>query len=117
VIRVDDTWLDAQEAASLLGRFFVVTSDNPYSQLLSDEENEARRDSLRAFLRGRGVDFHETLGQDPQGRWPDEAGVALRDLSREDVRSLTRAWDQFAFYEVGEDAVTVRDAASDVALA
>jgi len=116
-VRVEDSWLDAQEAASVLGPYFVVTSDNPYSQVLSDEENEARRASLRAFLRGRGVGFHETLGQDPQGRWPDEAGVALRDLSREDVRSLTRAWDQFAFYEVGEDAVIVRDAVSDVALA
>jgi len=116
-VRVEDSWLDAQEATSVLGPYFVVTSDNPYSQVLSDEENEARRASLRAFLRGRGVGFHETLGQDPQGRWPDEAGVALRDLSREDVRSLTRAWGQFAFYEVGEDAVIVRDAVSDVALA
>jgi len=51
------------------------------------------------------------------GRVVDERGVALRDLSREDVGSLTRAWDQFAFYEVAEDSVIVRDAFSDVALA
>jgi hypothetical protein len=113
----EGAWIDAREAASRIGPFFVISSDNPYSQVLSDEENEARRVALRTFLRTRGLDFHETVGQDPQGRWPDEAGVALRGLAREEVCSLTRAWDQFAFYEVSEDSVVVRDAASDVALA
>jgi len=117
LVAVDDQWLDAKKAASIIGPFFVVTSDNPFSRELSSEENDARRVALRSFLHRRGVDYSETLGCDPQGRWPDEAGVALRDLSREDVRSLTRAWDQFAFYEVSEDSVLVRDAASDVALA
>jgi acetyl esterase/lipase len=117
LVAVDDQWLDAKEAASIVGPFFVVTSDNPFSRELSSEENDVRRVALRSFLHRRGVDYFETLGCDPQGRWPDEAGVALRDLSREDVRSLTRAWDQFAFYEVSEDSVLVRDATSDVALA
>jgi len=113
----EDKWLDAREAAAMNGPFFVVTSDNPFSRLLSDEENHARRASLRTFLDHRGVSYLETSACDLQGRWPDERGVALRDLSREDVGSLTRAWDQFAFYEVAEDSIIVRDAFSDVALA
>jgi hypothetical protein len=113
----EDKWLEAREAAALLGPFFIVTSDNPFSQVLTDEENQARRVSLRTFLERRGVEYLETSACDRQGRWPDELGVALRGLSREDVGALTRAWNQFAFYEVAEDAVIVRDAVSDVALA
>jgi len=32
------------------------------------------------------------------------------------ARALARAWDQFAYYEVSPDTVTVRDADSDVVL-
>jgi acetyl esterase/lipase len=113
----ENEWLDATDAALAMGPFFVVSSDNPFSRQLSSEENEVRRVALRAFLEGRGVDYHESLGRDAEGRWPDEAGVALRGLSREDVGSLTRSWDQFAFYEVTGDSVVVRDAATEVVLA
>ncbi|HEY5112465.1 MAG TPA: DUF3293 domain-containing protein [Acidimicrobiales bacterium] len=110
------TWRDASAAASLLGPFFVVTSDNPYSLKLSAEENEIRRRALRALLERRGIGYVEVLSRDALGRWPDEAGVGLRDVSREEARALARAWDQYAIYEVDVDAVTVRDAYSDQVL-
>jgi len=109
-------WLEAQEAASVLGPVFVVTSDNPYSHVVSEEENEIRRRALRELLRSRGVDFVEATSSDPSGRWPSEAGVALHGLSREGARALARSWDQFAFYEVDVDAVRVRDAGSNAVL-
>ncbi|HEY5266296.1 MAG TPA: DUF3293 domain-containing protein [Acidimicrobiales bacterium] len=111
-----DTWLEAPEAASELGPFFVVTSDNPYSKEVSAEENERRRGALRELLLRRGIDFAEASSSDPSGRWPSEAGVALRGLTREDARALARSWDQFAFYEVDVDTVTVRDAGTDAVL-
>ena len=58
----------------------------------------------------------ETTGNDLTSKWPSEHGVALNGLTRESARALARAWDQFAFYEVGANHVTVRDAASDLVL-
>jgi hypothetical protein len=37
-------------------------------------------------------------------------------VARPAARAPPRAWDQFAFYEIGLDHVTVRDAASDLVL-
>jgi acetyl esterase/lipase len=115
-VEVGGQSLDAIDAAVTLGSFYVVTSDNPYSTLLDDETNELRRSDLRRFLRRRGIAFFETTGRDLTNDWPSEHGVALPSLTREDVRALARAWDQFAFYEVSVDGVTVRDASSDLVL-
>jgi acetyl esterase/lipase len=115
-VELDGQWMDAIDAAATLGSFFVVTSDNPYSTLLDDAANEARRVELRRFLRRRGIAFWETTGRDMTSRWPSEQGVALSGLTREDVRALARAWDQFAYYEVHVESVTVRDAGSDLVL-
>ncbi|HWD95740.1 MAG TPA: DUF3293 domain-containing protein [Acidimicrobiales bacterium] len=115
-VQVDGEWRDALEAAGVLGPYFVVTSDNPYSQILDDETNEGRRDSLRRFLARRSISYLEATGRDPMNQWPSEHGVALTGLTREDVSALARSWEQFAFYEVSVERVTVRDAASDLVL-
>jgi acetyl esterase/lipase len=108
-----ETWLDARTAVAVLGPFFVVTSDNPYSKELDDKENRERRAQFRASLKHRGIDFLETVAHDTHEKWPDEAGVALRGVTREIARAAARGWDQFAFYEVEADAVNVRAVASD----
>ncbi len=115
-VELDREWIDAMDAAATLGSFFVVTSDNPYSTLLDGATNEARRVALREFLSRRGIVFFETTGRDLTSRWPSEHGVALPTLTREDARAMAHAWDQFAFYEVNVDNVTVRDAGSDLVL-
>jgi acetyl esterase/lipase len=115
-VDINGEWCDAREAAAVIGTHFVVTSDNPYSRIMDDSTNEQRRAELREFLRRRGVWFREAKGEDVTSRWPSEHGVALTGLTREDARALARAWDQFAFYEVDADHVTVRDAASDLVL-
>jgi acetyl esterase/lipase len=115
-VHVGEAWLEAAAAASRLGALFVVTSDNPYSQVQEAQVNEARRNELRRTLRARGVDFVESVARDPRGRWRDEVGVALVGSSRELARALARTWDQFAYYEVTPEGVSVRDALSDVEL-
>jgi hypothetical protein len=116
LVEVNGEWRGALDAASTIGSFFVVTSDNPYSQILDDLTNERRRVALREFLQRRGIWFREAMGRDTTSNWPSERGVAVTGLTRDVARALARAWDQFAFYEVDEASVTVRDAASDLAL-
>jgi acetyl esterase/lipase len=54
-VKVDGQWVDAQDVARERGPFFVVTSDNPFSRVISDEENVARRGQLRRVLDGHGT--------------------------------------------------------------
>jgi acetyl esterase/lipase len=111
-----EQWVEARDATADAGSFFVVTSDNPYSTLLDRSDNEARRRELRATLDSRLISYHEARGRDPSGRWPDELGVALFGVMRDDARALALAWGQFAFYEVSQDGVLVRDSLSDLVL-
>lgn len=109
-------FVPALEATSELGSFVVVTSDNPYSQHLSDEANASRRVSLREFLRRRGIDYYEVISHDPSARWPDEACVALPGMSNDDARALARSWNQFAIYDASPSSIVVRAVNSDEVL-
>ncbi len=111
-----EQWVDARDAALGDGSFFVVTSDNPYSTMLDPTNNETRRRELRAVLDSRDISYQEARGHDPSATWPDELGVALFGVTRDDARALALAWEQFAFYEVSQDGVLVRDSVSDLVL-
>jgi hypothetical protein len=112
LVEVDARWLGATEVAAERGSFFVVTSDNPYSVVREDAANDESRLELVELLARRGVPTRATLARDPAGRWPDEQGVALFDVSPSFAAHLARAFDQFAFYEVTSAGVVVRAALS-----
>lgn len=101
-------WVNALDGARELGPFFVVTSDNPFSQLLSEEENEWRRKFLQQELQRRGVRFRHSRSRDGAGEWPTEYGFALLDVEVDFALHLGGAWEQFALYEVDEEAIRVR---------
>ena len=111
-----EQWVDVLDAVADVGSFFVVTSDNPYSRALDRVENETRRRELRVVLEARHISYEEARGHDPSGTWPDEQGVALFGVTRDDARALALAWEQFAFYEVSREGVLVRDSISDLVL-
>jgi acetyl esterase/lipase len=104
-------WVPAADAATQLGPFSVVTSDNPFSQHRDDDANEARRRELRNLLHSHDVTVRPSIARDPTGEWPDEEGFALFERGPDFARALARAFDQFAFYDVTEDSVTVRGCA------
>jgi hypothetical protein len=86
-----------------------VTSDNPFSQHLNGDENASRRAELREVLRSHDVMVRVTIARDPTSEWPDEHGVALLEQSGEFATALARAFDQFAYYDVSQAVVQVRD--------
>jgi acetyl esterase/lipase len=101
----------AGDAQSELGDFAVVTSDNPFSQLVEASNNDMRRRELSDLLSERGVKTYPTVARDPSRRWPDEEGFAVLGEAPEFVRVLARSFDQFAYYDVSEDGVRVRKSA------
>ena len=110
-------WVDAIEAAREIGPFTVLTSDNPFSEQLDDDQNDHRRAQLHDDLRRRGVRVRDAWGRDPVGHWPGEVGFALIDQSVDFALQVARAWEQFAIYEVTEDHVLVRSVATGEVLA
>jgi acetyl esterase/lipase len=99
--------VEATEAARELGPYWVVTADNPFSQRLSVEQNERRRDELAEVLSSHELTYRSTSAHDPSGRWPDEGGFAVFGTSEAFVRTLARSFDQFAFYFVDDVEVRV----------
>ena len=112
-VEIDGAWRDAREVARTHGTFFVVTSDNPRSEVLPEADNEKRREELWSFVSRRGIVGFNSRGHDTQGSWPDEFGVALVGVTRDEARALAAAWDQHAFYEVSAEAVVVRATDTD----
>jgi acetyl esterase/lipase len=110
-------WVGAREAARELGPFTVLTSDNPFSSRLDDDQNVERRSELLGELQRRGVRLRHTIGRDPSGEWPEEEGFALLDQSVDFTRQVAKTWDQFAIYEVTENGVLVRSVATGEVLA
>jgi dienelactone hydrolase len=109
-------WVPATDAAAQLGPFRVVTGDNPFSQARGDDENASRREELRDLLQSHDVAMRATIARDPTGRWPDEQGFAVLDQSEAFAAALARAFDQFAFYDVSDEAVLVRGCAGGESL-
>lgn len=110
-------WIDARDAAREVGPFTVLTSDNPFSNELTADENAVRRSELLADLRRRGVRVRHAMGRHRDGAWPVEEGFALLDQSVEFARELAKSWDQFAIYDVTEDQVLVRSVRTGEVLA
>lgn len=100
-------WVGAQEAATGLGPFPIVSADNPFSQCLGEDVNAPHRVEFGEVLARHGIGVRRTMARDPSGDWPDEQGVALLDTSREFAVALARAFDQLAFYVVSEEGVVV----------
>ena len=99
---------DARDVAREAGSYFIVTSDNPYSQLQSSEVNDRRRGQLEGLLTSRGVEKLPSVARDPKGEWPDEHGFAFFGVDLAFSRSLAIAFDQYAFYDVNPAGVRVR---------
>jgi acetyl esterase/lipase len=97
----------ALEVARELGPYWVVTADNPYSQYLDLKDNDRRRRELDDVLDAHEVTHRASVAHDPSGRFPDEQGFALFGTSEGFVRSVAKAFEQFAYYFVDDVRVRV----------
>ncbi len=81
----------------------IVTSDNPYSQLRSPEENDLGRKRLAEDVADLGYPHLPTVAQAQDGDWPPERGFWIAGISREETLRLVRWYQQNAavFGEAG----------------
>lgn len=84
----------------------IITSDNPKSELRSEEENSFFRDKLQQEVIQTQCPFFLTVSVDPAGQWPDEHGFLLLDLPLEETERLMRKFGQWATIWIEKDATT-----------
>ena len=82
-----------------------ITACNPFSNLLSDEDNAKRQARLAAELKRRSLYFFGGIGQHPSGNWPGEPSFLVLGLALEAAKSLGKAYEQNAVVWCGADAV------------
>ena len=73
-----------------------LTASNPYSEQLSQGENENRNRSLADALAERGHVTVQGLGVDPSGTWQPEQSVLVLGLTKADAAALGRRFGQNA---------------------
>jgi hypothetical protein len=73
-----------------------ITACNPYSNVLSDRENQARNNALEQDLITGGFCFFSGLGQDPKAQWPDEPSFFVLNISMPAASALGQKYQQNA---------------------
>lgn len=80
-------------------RWSILTPCNPGSCALTTAQNMRRLDELIDILKQHHQPWLPTRNQDPDGCWPDEAGVLLCDPPTSLTESLARHFEQIAYLD------------------
>lgn len=105
VVQIDQT---SAEAAALLARLGVasavsITAWNPFSQLLSEDDNAARQDRLRTRLEALGLRWMPAAGRDRDQRWPEERGLFVPGVDAALGTALLDEFEQNALVFLDSD--------------
>lgn len=84
----------------------IITACNPYSQLLSDDENLKRNNELERELRKLSSLIIHAIGQDKAGEWPGEPSYFVLGVEQVDIAAIAIKYQQNAivWYEQGHAA-------------
>ena len=106
-IFLDGETLSYQELHAILQRdFYMITAANPYSQLLTDEENKDRNQSLRGELSNISELILPAIGRDPTSDW-SEHGWVLPSQDASPLIELARKFQQNAIFKFSESGKQV----------
>lgn len=83
----------------------IISAYNPYSQLLSDEENVAAHESLGHFLACHAYQGIESVHTDPAGVWPAEKSFFIPGIDMHSAQSLGQQFSQNAIVWIERDAI------------
>jgi len=83
----------------------IISAYNPYSQLVSDEENVAAHESLRHFLICHAYQSIESVHTDPADVWPTEKSFFIPGIDIYSAKSLGQQFNQNAIVWIDRDAI------------
>jgi acetyl esterase/lipase len=102
------------EVAAARGDYFIVTAHNPYSVPQEPAMNTVREAALSERVARHHLTSASTVASDGVGHFPPEEGIALW-CDEETAAALARAFDQYAYYAVG-NSVVVKDSRTELIL-
>lgn len=82
-----------------------ITAHNPYSEVLSDDENAKRNEQLKSELDKLGLTIFNGYGQDSAMKWKKEDSFVVFGLGLEAVKELGIKYQQNAIVWCGADAI------------
>lgn len=88
--------------------FYMITAANPFSQLLNDEENKARNQSLHEEISSISEFILPAIGRDPASDW-SEHGWVLPTSNERQLIELARKFQQNAIFKFSERGKQVID--------
>lgn len=91
---------------------WVITAGNPFSELLSTEENLQRQRTLHTALSEKGIDVLEALCSSPDGSWSEFSFAVLAEkvnalTIQNAVHELARFFGQNAVFKITPSVLSV----------
>ncbi|WP_350150541.1 DUF3293 domain-containing protein [Nitrosomonas sp.] len=83
----------------------IISAYNPYSQLVSDEENVAAHESLRHFLTCHAYQGIDSVHTDPAGVWPVEKSFFIPGIDIHSAKLLGQQFNQNAIIWIDRAAI------------
>ena len=83
----------------------IISAYNPYSQLVSDEENLSAHEALRNYLHNHSYAMIESLNSDPTHLWPAEKSLFVPGLDLNTAKLLGQQFNQNAVVWIKNDAI------------
>lgn len=101
--------LDAHLSVRGLAQWAFITACNPYSQVLTAEENRGRMAALSSELEELGFETWPGVGIGDGGDWEPEESRLVLGITEEQARAIAKRWEQNAIVvgEAGEVARVV----------
>lgn len=82
-----------------------ITAWNPYSNQLSQEQNNLRQEQLRKNMQNDGFIVYAGEGKHPSGNWEGEDSLLILGISLEEAKAEGVRWGQNAIVWSDADAI------------
>ena len=97
--------LEVLYKSSRVNSAMFITASNPFSQLLSEDENSLRNVKLIDEIKQRSLKYIGGIGQNPERKWPGEDSILVLGLGLEAAKALGKHYEQNAIVWCDADAV------------
>lgn len=88
-----------------VGSSAFITACNPYSRMLTEDENAERQQRLGEALTREGWRYLLGSGKHISGPWPAEASFLVLGMGRDEACRVAEAFEQNAFVFCAEDGI------------
>lgn len=88
--------------------FYMITAANPFSKLLTDDENRIRNQELHSLLIKDYQEILPGIGKDSTGTWAEE-GWVVRGEEEEKLILLAKKYEQNAIFKFTQEGREIID--------